>query len=98
MDNGRIKITKEEVIKRYGLNPEDIGLRHRGWWVVDELDFDDEYYGVEIGDLCVEARDGDEPDMDVGKYENYRCSYCDPFDRTYRYYFFKPLFGKEGLK
>ena len=87
------KVTQQEAVKRFGLDPESVGLRHRGWWVVEKIEEEEEWGHASVGDLCVKARDGgsNEPDMSVGRYENYRGSSCDGFDCTYRYYYFAPL-------
>ena len=80
----------DEVIKRFGFDPTQMGLRHRDWWIVDKRG---EQGKVKIGDLCVEARDGgsNSPDPDAFKQPNYRGTVCDSGDITYRYYYFFPL-------
>jgi hypothetical protein len=82
-----------EVEKKYGLDPKTVGLRFRAWFIVKEIEWEEETAGAEIGDLAVRARDGgyNEPDMSVGRYPNYRGTSCDGFDETYRYYYFAPL-------
>jgi len=81
----------KEIEKLFGLDPRDVGLRHRNFWIIKEPDPYSYYEKKEY--LCVEARDGgsNEPDCTVGKYPNYVGSECDSFDITYRYYYFKPL-------
>jgi hypothetical protein len=27
----------EDVITKFGVNPTTVGLRHRGWWIVDKI-------------------------------------------------------------
>jgi len=81
-------MTREEARQRYGFDPEGMGLRHRGWWIVDEKD------GMATkGDLCVCARDGggNDPDCSVDKHPNYKGSEEDCGDCTYLYYYFAPL-------
>lgn len=83
----------EAAIQDFGFNPTDIGLRHRSWWVLEELDYDDEMAGAEIGWLCVRARDGASNPVDWGaaRYPNFANATEDGFDCTYRHYYFKPL-------
>lgn len=90
----RERIIKERALKvkeLFGFDPTHIGLRHRGFWIVEEDDPDSEY--EKKGYLGIKARDGasNEPDCSVGKYHNYVGAEEDSFDRTYRYYYFKPL-------
>lgn len=82
-------MTTEEAIKEFGFNPEHIGLRHRGWWVIED-DKDDD---APKGSLCVSARDGGNQERDAGAYkkENYISCVQDDTDVTYVYYHFKPL-------
>ena len=77
----------------YGFNPETVGIRHRGWWIVEQLDEDEIDAGAKIGDLCVKSRDGgsNPPDMDAGAKGLYRGTVCDAFDYTYRYYYYAPI-------
>lgn len=85
----------EKIKETFGLDPREIGLRFRDFWVVQK---NDPYISYERkGYLLVSARDGagNEPDCSVGKYPNYVGTVEDDFDRTYRYYYFKPI-KKEG--
>ena len=86
-------ITKEEAIARYGFNPESVGERHRGFWVVDVIEEEESDGGAQIGDLCVKARDGasNPPDCSAGSFGIFRGTSEDGFDSTYRYYFYAPL-------
>jgi len=81
----------------FGLDPTKIGIRHRGFWIIDEPDPYSNY--EKKGYLCVEARDGasNSPDCSVGLYPNYVGTEEDSFDRTYRYYYFKPSPEQESL-
>ncbi|MBE3589980.1 MAG: hypothetical protein IMW98_08540 [Firmicutes bacterium] len=83
----------EEVMARYGVDPRSIGLRHRGWWIVTEIEDEEEQAGAKIGDLCVKARDGgcNAPDPAAFRAPSFRGTACDSFDETYRYYYFAPL-------
>lgn len=87
------KMSKADAVRVFGFDPETIGLRHRAWWVLEEVDYTDHMAGAKVGDLIVRARDGggNEPDMSVGMHPNYRGTACDDFDVTYRYYYFAPL-------
>ncbi len=88
-----MNITKEDIIKLFGFNPEQVGLRHRGFWIVDKVEYEESEAGATTGDLCIKARDGggNPPDCNAGKYGNYIGTSCDRFDETYRYYFYRPL-------
>lgn len=97
-------MTREEVIEKYGVDPQLIGLRNRGWWILEELDEADIRAGAQKGDLGVKARDGSSnpTDMDALKKENCVGTSEDDFDCTYRYYYFrkishkKPILAKKG--
>jgi len=75
----------------YGFNPFHIGLRNRGFWVVEEIEREEDIAGAKVGDLCVKTRDGgDNPEDDsVYKISNFVGTSCDSFDPTFRYYYFK---------
>lgn len=90
-------MTVREVIKGFGFNPQDVGVRHRGWWMIENPDETDLQIGAEKGFLCVKARDGASNFMDdtVDKIKNYVGTIEDSFDCTYIYYYFKPLKCKE---
>lgn len=80
-----------KIREEFGFNPVDIGLRYRGFYIIKTPDPFSAY--AKKGYLAVEARDGasNEPDCSVGKYPNYVGTEEDDFDRTYRYYYFKPV-------
>lgn len=86
-------MTKEEVFEKFGINPETIGRRHRGWWIVEEIDEEEEYAGAKIGDLCVKTRDGAYNPIDINAFKVGNCigSQEDGFDNTYRYYYYRAL-------
>lgn len=89
----------EEAEKIFGINPTEVGLRFRGWWILDKDDaneFNEDFHlsePVEVGYLCVRARDGsgNSPDSSAYLLPNFTDTCEDDFDNTYRYYFFKPL-------
>lgn len=84
---------KEEIIKLFGINPDTIGLRNRGYWIIDSIDDEERYGNADIGYLCVKARDGGGNPMDIDAIKIPNCvgTSEDGFDCTYRYYYFKPL-------
>ena len=81
-------------MERFGFNPESIGIRYRGHWVIVEPDDDDIQGNAKAGDLCVKSRDGASNPicMDSLKKSNCVGTVEDGFDRTFRYYYFTPLF------
>lgn len=83
----------KEAIKQFGFDPTSIGMRHRGWWIVDTVDSDEDILGIKKGYLCIEARDGasNEIDPDAFKQPNYVTSMEDWGDCTFRYYYYKPI-------
>ena len=85
-------ISKEKAIEQYGIDPTQIGNRHRGFWIIDEIESEELNGGANIGDLCVKARDGasNPVDMEALKIPNCIGTSEDGFDRTYRYYYFTP--------
>ena len=87
------RISVEEAKRLYGITPSHIGIRHRGWWIVEEIESEEEAAGAHIGDLCVKSRDGgsNPPDCSVGGALNYMGTIEDFFDCTYRYYYFRPI-------
>ena len=89
-------VEKQEAMEIFGFDPEHVGMRHRGWWVVEEPDADEVAMGVQAGDLCVCGRDGGGNAIDPGAFckPNYRASMEDWSDRTYRNYYFAPLVKK----
>ncbi|HEY8341535.1 MAG TPA: hypothetical protein VIK75_00795 [Calditerricola sp.] len=84
-------MTREEAKARFGFDPEEIGVRHRGWWIVERIEDEEQYAGAQIGDLCVKTRDGEYLDDEALKKPNYRGVAWDTFDPTYVYYYFSPL-------
>ena len=79
----------EQVIKNFGVDPEQIGSRNRGWFIIetpDEIEFS---IGVEKGYLCVKTRDCEF--VDEINVPNFIGTVRDSFDQTYVYYYFKPL-------
>lgn len=91
-----MKMDVKEATKIYGLNPETIGIRHRAWGIVQEIEDEENVAGAEIGDLVVRARDGNIPDPTAFRAPNYRGTAQNGFDGTYRYYYFSPLKEKEA--
>ncbi len=87
--------TREEAIEAFGFDPATVGCRHRGWWIVDEVGFEEECGNAQIGDLCVKARDGGSNPIDTNAFRVGKCvgSSTDGFDCTYRYYYYRPLTG-----
>lgn len=83
----------QNVIDCFGFDPRTIGLRHRGWWIVNEIDEEESTYGIQLGYLCIKARDGGDNPQDTSAYgkTNFVGSSDDHFDCTYRYYYFKPI-------
>lgn len=79
--------------EEFGFDPRSIGNRYRTHWIIVEPDEDDESVGAEVGYLCVRARDGasNSMDYDAIRMPNFLATQEDGFDRTYRYYWFKPL-------
>ena len=52
------KMTLNEVLERFGVNPDAVGNRPRGWWIVDKVEDEEENGNAQVGDLCVKTRDG----------------------------------------
>lgn len=88
-------MTKEEVIAAFGVDPDTVGLRPRGWWILDKIDDEEEYGNAQIGDLCVKTRDGGSNPIDPIAFTvgNYVGSSQDGFDCTYRYYYYRRTDG-----
>ena len=74
-------IDKKEIIKKYGFDPDSIGVRPRGWDILED------------GTLNICARDGGSNKIDVDAYKVGNCigNHEDDFDCTYRYYQYRPL-------
>lgn len=83
-------MTREEAIQRYGVDPEAVGVRYRGWWIITEVEDEEVIAGATVGDLCVKTRDGsDAVDVAAVDAPTYVGSVLDSFDPTYRYYYFR---------
>jgi hypothetical protein len=84
-------MSREEVIIKFGVDPEAVGNRPRGWWIVDEIDSEEEQGGARVGDLCVKTRDGGSNPISAAAFQIGKCvgSSEDGFDRTYRYYYYR---------
>ena len=78
---------------KFGFDPNTIGLRFRGWWIVDTIEEEEELGNAQIGYLCVKARDGayNRVDAKACQHPNFVGTSEGGFDRTYRYYYYKPL-------
>jgi len=83
----------EAIKASHGIDPQTIGLRPRGFWVLTELDYMDKAAGASLGDLCIKARDGggNQMDPDASKSIGYVGTIEDDFDCTYRYYYYRPV-------
>lgn len=92
-DEKNISESLESIKKTFGFYPENIGLRFRGFSVIEEVDERERTVGITKGCLCVRARDGstNPVDMKALKLTNCVTSFEDDFDNTYRYYYFSPL-------
>lgn len=84
---------KDSVIAKFGFDPDTVGNRPRGWWVLDERNEEAEIATAEIGDLCVRTRDGGSNPIDVDAFKVGNCigSSEDTFDCTYRYYYYRAV-------
>lgn len=83
---------------KFGVNPTTIGNRHRGWWIVDKVDEEEEHGNAMAGDLCVKARDGASNPIDPDAFRVGKCvgSAQDGFDCTYRYYYYRALDAEQA--
>lgn len=83
----------EEIVKKFGVRPHEVGNRYRGHWIIEEPDDVDSIAGAEKGDLCVKARDGASNPIDPGAFQIGNCvgSAEDDFDCTFRYYYYRAL-------
>jgi hypothetical protein len=88
-----MKPTKEEVIAIFGVDPDAVGCRPRGWWIVPEVGEEERQGNAEVGDLCVKTRDGASNPIDPDAFRVGNCvgTAEDGFDRTYRYYYYRRL-------
>ena len=88
-----IKEKEDDILAKYGVVVQDVGNRHRGWWVVDKVGAEELDAGGELGDLCVKSRDGGSNPMCIDSLQ--RCNFVgtseDAFDCTYRYYYYRAL-------
>ena len=86
-------MTKEEMIAKFGIDPEQTGNRPRSSWIVERIDDEEEQGNAQIGFLCVKTRDGSANPICMEALQKPNCvgTAEDGFDRTYRYYYFKPL-------
>ena len=66
-------MNKQEIIKKFGVDPDAIGNRPRGWWIVTEIDDEEEFAGAKIGDLCVKTRDGGSNPIDPKAFKVGNC-------------------------
>jgi hypothetical protein len=89
-------MTKEEAIAAFGVDPESVGNRPRGWWIVEKIEEEEEQGNAQVGDLCVKTRDGASNPIDPNAFKVGNCvgSSEDGFDCTYRYYFYRRTDGK----
>ena len=80
-----------DIKNKYGIDPNSIGNRPRGWWIVDKIEEEEERAGAKVGDLCVKTRDGGGNPIDPSAFKVGNCigSAEDGFDRTYRYYYYR---------
>jgi len=87
------KPTLEEIQTKFGINPDRIGNRPRGWWIVKTIDEEEEYAGAKVGDLCVKTRDGASNPLCIDSIKEGNCigTQEDGFDCTYRYYYYSEL-------
>lgn len=87
-----------DIIEKFGFSPKGVGIRHRGYWIVDAIEDEEEYVGAKIGYLVVSARDGMDNiiDEDAFSKPNYVGNVEDESDMTYRYYYFSPLPATSG--
>lgn len=81
----------EQVIAAFGVDPRKVGNRPRGWWILEEIEFEEENGNAQIGDLCVKTRDGASNPIDPDAFKVGNCvgSSEDGFDQTYRYYYYR---------
>lgn len=84
---------KNEVIEKFGVDPDAIGNRPRGWWILTKVEDEEEQGNAQIGDLCVKTRDGGSNPISAEAFQVGNCvgSAQDGFDCTYRYYYYRAL-------
>ena len=93
-------MTKEEAIATFGIDPDETGNRPRGWWVVSDPDYEEQMHNIEKGFLCVKTRDGGSNPICKDALKSGDCvtTFEDDYDRTYRYYYYRPLRAALGEK
>ena len=67
---------KAEVIKKFGVDPDCIGNRPRGWWVIEteeQIESEEEYGNAKVGDLVVKTRDGGSNPIDPDAFRMGSC-------------------------
>ena len=81
----------KEIKKVFGFDPREVGNRPRGFEIVESVEEEEHLAGAQVGDLCIETRDGasNPPDMKAGTFGNYLGTACNGFDSTYRYYYYR---------
>jgi len=84
---------KQEVIEIFGIDPDTVGNRPRGWWIVEIIEEEEVIGNAKIGDLCVKTRDGGGNPIDINAFKIGNCvgTAEDGFDRTYRYYYYRAI-------
>lgn len=87
------QLTKDEVIQKFGVDPNSVGLRTRGWWIVKVVEHEETIGNANVGDLCVKTRDGASNPIDPDAFRMGNCvgTAEDSFDPTYRYYYYRAL-------
>ena len=86
-------VTREDVMRRFGVDPEMVGNRFRDWWIVKDIEGEERLAGAILGDLCVKTRDGASNPIDPEAFKMGNCigSCEDGFDYTYRYYYYRAV-------
>ena len=89
---------EEQIKELYGISPNSVGNRPRGYWIVEEVEEEEDRAGAEVGDLCVKTRDGGSNPLDPDAFKVGNCigSSEDGFDCTYRYYYYRKLEKDDG--
>ena len=84
---------KAEVIKKFGVDPDNVGNRNRAWWIVKSVQDEEAAGNAQVGDLCVMTRDGASNPIDPEAFKIGNCvgSAEDGFDCTYRYYYYRAI-------
>ena len=84
-------MTSEEIQEKFGFDPNDIGIRGHGFYIIEQIDEIDAVMGAVLGDLVVCTRDGADNLVDE-TVEDIDCFYGsieDWGDSTYLYYYFR---------